>query len=1710
MDHNEVVSSHTRTQSCVLSNPKPQQVEIILQSFVNFLQKTNNVKESRSASVNSAPMMNYQHSSSSMVNYLSYRKNVNERMSEISNNVSQMIIESCTSIDNICNKVRECLTDMRFNTGKINSISEISNYGMNEVQSSYNMNDCMQLDKPNIKNNEDDSISRSEVSVIESVHDDLSQSVTLSQFDQRTLTPFFTIIQEGTTVTLQKSASKRQMLRAKNKLSLAKQMHKKTDILDAFKSALISNADMDEYEVMDKVVEDMNQEIAQASTTLAAIPYADSNPSLTEAILESEKTKLSESIAQLVPDVYRRPAVTDLHIKLLVQIEANDSYICFQRLMSRDCRGKLRRRKSQLRHLLMTEGQLPPALSAQKTISNSSSICSTSAPSAKDLKKKYADSLWFSDKQIVKKPHDKRSHKPKRHTGSSLGNVRRSKCQMVVNRPSSASGRIADRKKSKSLLSKSLLDSVINDAPPSPSTKYKMQCMRAKNMLSPNRHLGYLDILDDLTEKDLLPLQSEYPRRDNITEDLEIRDVEDTYLYKILHGKYNSKTTWSHLIEPQVECSDDNCQMCKRGLHPRPKNGVEELQTFNNEKFSKEQVINKLTPYLTDPETSTVASNHSQSVVAWPVLHDKKPLCHNRATEDLSKIQSAAQDKLPAVRDHNKLSKQQIAKKLLPYMTDPSNPAAASSHFRTVTVLPVHVTYDNHQVPVVQAEQPTKMASTMGAHTKLPLLPMKEPRMHTVRGNWTQPQQQSTGGPIHHQHRPMKKPLPAPAAALPNPPLPPPPAMNMSINLTTKVHSNSARCRNEKKLVTGLRQKTSRSFSPREKTSPKPQPPKKLNLPEKRLPRNSIYGKSVQQQLVNFVERQTEVYSVPRPKYAQPPMKNQTIIAAQASPTNQSVAKGVTPSAPPANTVPSPKNLPIPSTKNSPDKNDAIQSNIQKAINVIETKMVHILSTPGDSSSVEAFDDMEKNQAEKQGEKTVKKKTGTGNHPEKIEEEFATISDELFKKLDQILDSEMSKSSSIVTTEHTDKLEDEGSSRKGTGKNFLESGAAVKQETPAADSQKQSGSEDTNSKGDFADEANTTANSVYALENVNRSTTIESNKDVLDTEDIVSLNKITSEVDDLVASIGVPQAPTHIPEIPEEEPETTSKQIAEEILQNLLDAPYIKEIPKVLFEISNETPHIPEHDVPTPNHLTQEEPQLVSEQVDQTEIIAEHALPTPALKSETEKETADSFSDNVNKIIQRVEDIYSQLDDIQNTDVSSMDEPRIFCPEELSNVPRFKDESPRLPKIDSQEFLTPFMQAVKEKRTNYPESPKSIERSPSLYNVLTFLDTLTNIQIDKVGEEDKESQVVMCPLHKKVKLLKVSSDQFPPIDGQTRDEEKPKKAHKKEETKNGSEDHSKHHKIEVQKVIEAEYEDAKCQHHQVKIPVFHDLENNDETEPYEEAFNAKTSNEAPAVSKTVLQDDEASECKTEPYEEALSEQTSNETKEVFSKNVLKDNESSECKTTTTETSIEEKSTQVYRHIENASSKSCLESSDSSKASLDQPKVNIYIDNSDISIPKVISITDGAYGRETLLKIQDSKCGMVKPPSKVVVFREAIDVKGILRPIRNINQFKSSVVSKRNLLTLSTSNMVSGQGKMCKLGEENKTFLKSFYAIVYIIMFTALNMEYRCVLTLTTEVTQNHDTQNYEKRTQSEICVQPRALKHTVIFRRIPVKDDCTL
>lgn len=56
--------------------------------------------------------------------------------------------------------------------------------------------------------------------------------------------------------------------------------------------------------------------------------------------------------------------------------------------------------------------------------------------------------------------------------------------------------------------------------------------------------------------RDLLPLQSEYPRKDNQqARELDYKDIQDTYLYKLMYGKQSTKNVWKQLLMPTTHQS---------------------------------------------------------------------------------------------------------------------------------------------------------------------------------------------------------------------------------------------------------------------------------------------------------------------------------------------------------------------------------------------------------------------------------------------------------------------------------------------------------------------------------------------------------------------------------------------------------------------------------------------------------------------------------------------------------------------------------------------------------------------------------------------------------------------------------------------------------------------------------------------------------------------------------------------------------------------------------------------------------------------------------------------------------------------------------------------------------------------------------------------------------------------------------------------------
>lgn len=106
--------------------------------------------------------------------------------------------------------------------------------------------------------------------------------------------------------------------------------------------------------------------------------------------------ELDAYVKLLVPDVYRKPALTDLYEKLLMQLEMNDSYVCFQKLMSH----------------------------TKQSTSNTNISYRSSRGSKisimKDMKKNFSNSLWFSQKYLVRENNSGDGRKIKRKSSSEI------------------------------------------------------------------------------------------------------------------------------------------------------------------------------------------------------------------------------------------------------------------------------------------------------------------------------------------------------------------------------------------------------------------------------------------------------------------------------------------------------------------------------------------------------------------------------------------------------------------------------------------------------------------------------------------------------------------------------------------------------------------------------------------------------------------------------------------------------------------------------------------------------------------------------------------------------------------------------------------------------------------------------------------------------------------------------------------------------------------------------------------------------------------------------------------------------------------------------------------------------------------------------------------------------------------------------------------
>lgn len=119
-------------------------------------------------------------------------------------------------------------------------------------------------------------------------------------------------------------------------------------------------------------------------------------------ILSKSDKALNDECKQIIPDVYRKPAFTDLYEKLLMQLEMNDSFVCFQKLMAPPRQSKSHR-------------QIYPRINKDSKISLFG-----------ELKRKYSNSLWFSSKYLIKQCNVGGNKKMKRKSSSDMKKIKSS------------------------------------------------------------------------------------------------------------------------------------------------------------------------------------------------------------------------------------------------------------------------------------------------------------------------------------------------------------------------------------------------------------------------------------------------------------------------------------------------------------------------------------------------------------------------------------------------------------------------------------------------------------------------------------------------------------------------------------------------------------------------------------------------------------------------------------------------------------------------------------------------------------------------------------------------------------------------------------------------------------------------------------------------------------------------------------------------------------------------------------------------------------------------------------------------------------------------------------------------------------------------------------------------------------------------------------
>lgn len=349
-------------------------------------------------------------------------------------------------------------------------------------------------------------------------------------------------------------------------------------------------------------------------------------------------------------------------------------------------------------------------------------------------------------------------------------------------------------------------------------------------------------------------------------------------------------------------------------------------------------------------------------------------------------------------------------------------------------------------------------------------------------------------------------------------------------------------------------------------------------------------------------------------------------------------------------------------------------------------------------------------------------------------------------------------------------------------------------------------------------------------------------------------------------------------------------------------------------------------------------------------------------------------------------------------------------------IPTFRDSYPTL--IESNEFLTPFMQAVKDKRKN-TDSPRSSNprNSPSYYNVLNFLDSLNDIQQEEVKE-----------VHTARLCYNAAVYYIPQVFHQKKIEHTLNLDLSRPSCLKKSSDECKFKPKKVSFSVIKEDKDIQADISGHEIKQFKTSNHQFPPEEYSNDFkeNLETSVDYSNKTKDINSDENSDLCQMECQD---SQETVSSKLEDNSKNGV---------------SLDEASDSVY------------ESSSMQFTTEEESQIQVFYDSATESVPKVVvksRVCEGDYSSNAILKVKDSLHKGFKKKPKIVIFREISDTSDMLKPIKNLEMLfgSSNQIEKKKKKATDAKNQIAKRNDVL--------FLQTVYAAMYIIIFAVLNIDH---------------------------------------------------